>query len=225
MGSLSDEYPVCPYVRDSTFERADNDSQKVTKRSLRVASKFLIGPLATNSRRCSRVELRITISKFQTVIVGNFNGSFSRPDDHWASCNFKFPMIATFKRVVTCQHHVYKHADIDNILDDLMINRPERRAIVKISRDICIPDTTLRHYHRQRVFNPTWFPFATGHPRTRALDPDAEAAVAEFALVNYIDPGIGATRQDLKELCLTSYAQQTDDKRHFERFCASSTFV
>jgi hypothetical protein len=63
------------------------------------------------------------------------------------------------------------------------------------------------------------------HPQARALDPDAEAALADFVRVNHIHPGIGATRKDLKKLCLTSYAEQAGDQRHLERFCASSSFL
>lgn len=134
-------------------------------------------------------------------------------------------MIPTFKRVVGRQHHIYKHADVDDILDYLTSNPLERGAISKIARDTGIPDSTLRHWHRQRAADSTWFPLAMGHPQARALDSDAEAAIADFVRVNYVHTGIGATRKDLRELCLTAYSEQTDDERHLERFCASSRFL
>jgi hypothetical protein len=57
------------------------------------------------------------------------------------------------------QHHTYKHADVDHILDCLTSNPLERGAI---------PDSTLRHWHRQRSIDPAWFPLAMGHPQARA---------------------------------------------------------
>jgi hypothetical protein len=64
-----------------------------------------------------------------------------------------------------------------------------------------------------------------GHPQARALNPDNEAAVADFVRVNYSDTGICATRTHLKRLCLDAYAAEADDDRRLERVCASPTFV
>jgi hypothetical protein len=129
-------------------------------------------------------------------------------------------MIPTFKRVVKRPHHISMHKEIDDILDYLGTSSLERGAIAKIARDTHIPEQTLRNWHRSRLADPDWFPLANGHPRARALDPQCEAAIAEFLLENRIRPGIGATRTYLKNLCLDCYAAQTDDERHLERFGA-----
>jgi hypothetical protein len=52
-----------------------------------------------------------------------------------------------------------------------------------------------------------------------------EEALADFLRESYIRPGIGATGRQLTHLCLDSYAAQSDDERHLERFCASTTFL
>jgi hypothetical protein len=70
----------------------------------------------------------------------------------------------------------------------------------------------------------TWFPLSKGHPQARALNPDNETPIAEFLQDNYIGTGIGATKTQLKHLCLDSYAAQSDDERHLERFSASTVF-
>jgi hypothetical protein len=71
----------------------------------------------------------------------------------------------------------------------------------------------------------TWFPLSKGHPQARALNPENEAAVADFLRDNYIRTETGATRTQLRHLCLDSYAAQSDEERHFERFCTSTTFL
>jgi hypothetical protein len=134
-------------------------------------------------------------------------------------------MIPTFKRVVKRPHHIYKREEVEDILAYLSTSSLERGAIDKISRDTGIPNQTLHDWHRARVSDANWFPLASGHPRARALDPDCESGIADFLRANYIQPGIGATRTDLKHLCLDCYALQTDDERHLERFCASTTFL
>jgi hypothetical protein len=120
---------------------------------------------------------------------------------------------------------VYTHDEVDKFLDYLSVPVLKRREIAKIARDTGIPNRTLRDWHCQRVADKTWFPLANGHPCARALNPESEAAIAYFIRANYIKPGIGATRTHLKHLHLHSYAGQTDDGRHLERFCASITFL
>jgi hypothetical protein len=134
-------------------------------------------------------------------------------------------MIPTFKRVIKRSHHIYSHDEVDEVLDYLSAPSLKRGAIAKIARDTGIPEPTLRDWHRQRVADATWFPLANGHPRARALDPHSEAAIGDLIRENYIQPGIGATRADLKGLCLDAYAEQADYGHHRERFCASTTFL
>jgi hypothetical protein len=57
---------------------------------------------------------------------------------------FIFSMIPTFRRVVKCQCHVYRHTNIDDILDYLHAPDLKRGAITKIARDTGIPKPTLR---------------------------------------------------------------------------------
>jgi hypothetical protein len=71
----------------------------------------------------------------------------------------------------------------------------------------------------------TWFPLSKGHSQARALNPDNKTAIADFLRDNYIRTGIGATKTQLRHLCLDSYAAQSDEERHLERFCASTTFL
>jgi hypothetical protein len=136
-------------------------------------------------------------------------------------------MIPTpsFKRVVKRRHRIYLHSEIDDVL--AFLSRPllARGAITKIARDTGLPIQRLLHRRRQRVLDKSWFPLAGGHPRARALSPETENAIADFLRENSIRPGIGATRRQLKHLCLDSYAVQSDDERYLERFCASTTFL
>jgi hypothetical protein len=134
-------------------------------------------------------------------------------------------MIPTFKRVVKQQHHVYTHKEVDDILDYLTTPSLERGAIARIARDTHVPEQTLRNWRHSRLADPSWFPLEHGHPRARALDPQCEAAIADFLIENQIKPGLGATRSDLKKLCLDCYSAQTDEERHLQRFCASTTFL
>jgi hypothetical protein len=134
-------------------------------------------------------------------------------------------MIPTFKRVVKRPHRIYPHDEVGPILDYLRLPVLERGAIAKIARDTGIPEPTLRDWHHHRLTDANWFPLSNGHPRARALNPESETAIADFLRDNYIAPGIGATRAQMKVLCLDSYAAQSDDERHLERFCASSTFL
>jgi hypothetical protein len=134
-------------------------------------------------------------------------------------------MIPTFRCIVKRQHHIYKHQEVDNILEYLTTPTLERGAITKIARDTGIPEGTLLDWHRHRRVDNNWFPLDRGHPQTRALNSDNEAAIADFVRVNYIDAGIGATRTRLNHLCLDVYAAQADDARYLERFCASTTFL
>jgi hypothetical protein len=134
-------------------------------------------------------------------------------------------MIPTFKRVVRRSHHISTHDEIDDLLDYLTMPSLERGTIAKISRDTGIPFQTLRDWRQLRATDPDWFPLANGQPKARAFDPKSEATIADFVRHNYIRPGTGARRTDLKHLCLDCYAAQDDDERHLERFCASTTFT
>jgi hypothetical protein len=149
-------------------------------------------------------------------------------DDHLSGgpfVHFVLSMFATptFKHVLKRQHHIYTHDEIDNVLDYLSGTVLKRGVITKIARDTGVLDQTLRDWHCQRAADKTWFPLVNGHPRAQSLSPESEAAVADFIRVNSIQPGIGATRTHLKHLCLHSRAGQTDDERHLEHFCASTT--
>jgi hypothetical protein len=64
-----------------------------------------------------------------------------------------------------------------------------------------------------------------GRPLARAFDADAGAIIADLVLTSYADPGLGATRRDLKEICDSSYVEQTEEERYLERFCTSSTLL
>jgi hypothetical protein len=123
-------------------------------------------------------------------------------------------MIPTFKRVVKRPHHIYKREEVEDILIYLSSPSLERRAIAEISRVTGIPNQTLHDWHRARIIDANWFPLASGHPQARALDPQCESGIADFVRVNYIRPGIGATRTELKCLCLDCYALQIDEERH-----------
>jgi hypothetical protein len=125
-------------------------------------------------------------------------------------------MIPTFKCVINRKHRIYTHEKIDDL---------PRGAITKICRDTGIPESTLRDWHASRIADDTWFPLWKGHPQARALNPDNETAIADFLRDNCIRTGIGATRTQLRHLCLDSYAAQSDEQRHLEPFCASPTFL
>jgi hypothetical protein len=134
-------------------------------------------------------------------------------------------MIPTFRRVVARQHHVYQHYQIDDIVEYLGTPPLVRGAMAKIARDTGIPRQTLSDWHQARMRDPNWFPSALGHPRARALSESSEASIADFVRVNYITPGLGATRTALHDRCMDAYAAQADDERHRDRFSASTTFL
>jgi hypothetical protein len=134
-------------------------------------------------------------------------------------------MISTFKRVIKRKHRIYTHAEIDDLLAYLTSPDLPRGAIAKICRDTGTLESTLRDWHASRMADDTWFTLSKGHPQARALNPDNETAIADFLRDNYIGTGIGATRTQLRHLCLDSYAAQSDEEHHFERFCASTTFL
>jgi hypothetical protein len=146
--------------------------------------------------------------------------SFCLIDGDWIVFHLIFSIIPTFKRVVGYQHHIYKHGEVEEILEYFTSKPLERGVITKIARDTGIPDSILHHWHRQRAIGPTWFPLTIGYPQTGALDADAD-----LVRDNSIDTGIGVTRRALRQLCLNSEAEQAEDEGHLERFCASSTFL
>jgi hypothetical protein len=134
-------------------------------------------------------------------------------------------MIPTFKRVIKRKHRIYIHEEIDDLLAYLTSPDLPRGAIAKICHDMGIPGSTLRDWHASRMADDTWFPLSKGHPQARVLNPDNEPAIADFLRDNYIRTGIGATRTQLKHLCLDSYRAQSDEVRRLERFCASTAFL
>jgi hypothetical protein len=137
--------------------------------------------------------------------------------------NFTFSMIPTFRRVVKRQYHV------SDTPTSTMSSTPSLGPIWRAepSRRLCeirASRTTLRDWHRHTVVNKNWFPFAEGNPPARPLDPECPAPIAAFLCNKYVQPGIGATRTHRNILCLDSDAAQTDDERHFERFCCRQYF-
>jgi hypothetical protein len=134
-------------------------------------------------------------------------------------------MTPTFRRVVKYQHHVYRHTNIDNILDYLRAPDLERGSTANIGRDTDVPEPALRGWHCHRAVSANWFPRTEGKFHVPELDPEWNSAVADSLVDNSIQTGIGTTRTHLKDLCLDSYGAQTDDERHLERFCASTIFL
>jgi hypothetical protein len=85
---------------------------------------------------------------------------------------FFFSMIPTFRQVVKREHHIYRDADIGDILDYVHQPDLERGAIAKIPRDPGIPGPTFRDWHRRKIAGENWFPLAEGHSRLQVLNPE-----------------------------------------------------
>jgi hypothetical protein len=113
-------------------------------------------------------------------------------------------MIPTFKRVIKRKHRIYTHEEIDDLLACPTSPALHRGAITKIFRDTGIPESTLHDWRASRMADDTWFPLSKGHPQARALNPDNETAITDFLRDKYIMTGIGATRTQLRHLCLDS---------------------
>jgi hypothetical protein len=94
------------------------------------------------------------------------------------------PSIPTFQQVVKRNHHVYKHKEIDEILNYLSQTNLPWGALTKISNDSKIPQTTLGEWRRRRCSEggEKWFPNASGHPQQRIFTHEIEDDIYEFMM-------------------------------------------
>jgi hypothetical protein len=53
-----------------------------------------------------------------------------------------------------------------------------------------------------------WFLLCDRHLSARVADADRETLIIDYFKANYIEPGVGGTRQALASLCLNSYSSR-----------------
>jgi hypothetical protein len=135
--------------------------------------------------------------------------------------------IPQFSRVVKRRHRIYTHVEIDPILDYLSLDVIPYGALTIISRDTGIPTSTLQDWRTQRRSEngSTWFPLAIGHPNRRIFTDAIEDAISDHLEKNLIDPGLGATRLDVKQLAINAYGSLPNESIRFERFSASPHYI
>jgi hypothetical protein len=77
---------------------------------------------------------------------------------------------------------------------------------------------------RTQPGNADWFPFCDEHPSARVFDADRETSVIDYE-ANYIEPGVGGTRQALASLSLNFHSSTLPGEFRRDRFCTSSRFL
>ena len=152
-----------------------------------------------------------------------------------AQCRFRYKnllstrselmLIPKFEKVTSRMHRSYDISEILPILQFLSHPSLPRGSITKISNDTGIPHQTLSDWHRIRSTpgKSDWIPNEDGHPNRRIFSPETEDIISQKLKEELIATGIGATREDIKLICIDTY--QSDADPRFEKFSASNCFV
>ena len=137
-----------------------------------------------------------------------------------------FP-IPDFSHISKRKHQVYEKSDIAEVLDFIGSPHLPRGAMATIHRMTGIPVSTLSDWRKTRLEqgNENWFPNINGHPHKRALSDEAEASVYSQLFSDFVSPGVGATRADIKRLSLQQFALLNPCETTEKHFTASSSFV
>jgi hypothetical protein len=132
--------------------------------------------------------------------------------------------IPVFGKIVKCAHRIYKRKEIAPILNYLNKTEFPRGAIAKVHHDTGIPYSTLwdRREMRNRPGQANWLLFGDGYPAARVSDDGTEAFIIDCFKRNYIDHGIGRSRQALGSLSLNSCSSTPPNELKRDRFCTSS---
>jgi hypothetical protein len=116
---------------------------------------------------------------------------------------------------------------IDKILDFLSQQYLPYGSVAEIVRQTGIPKQTLNRWRQKRIDprHADWRPYRDGHPNKRVFTDETEEAITNFIENNFINPGIGMTRMELRTTCLNAYSSLEVEDYRYERFAASNGFL
>jgi hypothetical protein len=135
--------------------------------------------------------------------------------------------VPHFDRIVKRPHRIYAKEKIDNILIFLSQEYLPHGSLAQIAHQTGIPKQTLTRWRQIRIHPRTahWRPYQGGHPNNRIFRDETEDAITDYIERNFINPGIGITRELLRTTCLNSFSSLEEEDLRYERFAASNGFL
>ena len=103
-----------------------------------------------------------------------------------------------------------KRSQISKVIDQISNGN---QSIYRISKNTCIPESTLRNWKKCLTIDPEWRPWKKNHGSGhRIFTDEEECAIKEYIVNCFINPGFIFTNEDFIDVAMNAYLTKHPDE-------------